>query len=68
MMLVLGIIFSTLGSLYAASLEEVMGSYHIQSYDNPISYVHYNGIYQKSYEYYYMDNLGKEQPVYCLNM
>lgn len=67
-MVVLGIIFSTIGSLYAVSLEEVMGSYRIQSYDNPISYVHYNGIYQKSYEYYYMDSFGKEQPVYCLNM
>ena len=55
-------------SIFASTIQDRFGSYSIYYHDDPISYVKYGTIKQKNYEYYYLDENGSEETVYCLNL
>ena len=57
-----------INTVFASTLEDKLGDYQIHSYDDPISYVSYNQIRQKSYTYFYFNEEGEEESVYCLNI
>ncbi len=57
-----------ISSVFASTLDPSFGAYNIYYHDDPISYVTYGTVSQKNYEYYYLDEYGNEQTVYCLNL
>lgn len=57
-----------LNSIFATTLDDKLGSYNIFYHDDPISYVTYGDVRQKNYEYYYLNQDGQEETVYCLDL
>lgn len=65
---VLMLFLSIINNTYANTIEEKLGTYNIYYHDDPISYVRYGEVRQKNYEYYYLNENGKEETVYCLEL
>lgn len=57
-----------LNVIFANTLDDKIGIYSVYYHDDPISYVTYNNVRQKNYEYYYLDENNEENTVYCLNL
>lgn len=59
---------NVLNSIFATTLDDKLGTYNIYYHDDPISYVTYGSVRQKNYEYYYLNQNGEEETVYCLDL
>ncbi|MDO4282244.1 MAG: SpaA isopeptide-forming pilin-related protein [Clostridia bacterium] len=66
--IIIMLFLSIINNIYASTIEEKLGSYHIYYHDDPISYVKYGNVRQKNYEYYYIDENGEEETVYCIEL